>query len=81
MSDRGFFDECADDAGQADVRAMARRQLSLSLAVAIALLGLAGLATVRAPHEASLELAEWRGSLEAAHVEAALPALETLRPQ
>ena len=80
MSDRGFFDEGAYDAGLADLRAIARRQLSVSLAVAITLLGLTGLATVRAPHEGHLELAAWRGPLEAARVEVALPALEALTP-
>jgi hypothetical protein len=48
MTEGGYFDEDAFDAGLADgaVQAMARRQLSVSLAVALAMLAAAGLALV-----------------------------------
>jgi len=59
MTEGGYFDEDAFDAGLADgaVQAMARRQLSVSLAVALAMLAAAGLALVGERHTAPVETA------------------------
>jgi hypothetical protein len=59
MTEGGYFDEDAFDAGLADgaVQAMARRQFSVSLAVALAMLAAAGLALVGERHTAPVETA------------------------
>ena len=53
MTNAAYFDEEASDAGtdDAEVRSMAHRQFGISLVVAFALLALAGLIAVRAPHD------------------------------
>jgi hypothetical protein len=60
MTNAPYFDEEAHDAATDDgeVRAMAHRQFGISLVVAFALLVVAGLMAVRAPHdEASVAMA------------------------
>lgn len=80
MTEDRIFDGGECDAGLADMQAMARRQFSVSLVVAFALLAVAGVTMVSAPHEASLEMAAWNNAVEAARVQVALPALKALRP-
>ena len=53
MTNAPYFDEDALEASTADgeVRAMAQRQFGISLIVAFALLAVAGMMAVRAPHD------------------------------
>jgi hypothetical protein len=59
MTEGGYFDEDAFDAGLTDgaVQATARRQFGVSLAVALAMLAAAGLAVVGERHAAPVEMA------------------------
>jgi len=57
MTEGGYsFDDDAFDAGDSSVQAMARRQFSVSLAVALAMVAAAGLAVIGERHAAPLEM-------------------------
>jgi len=79
MSSAGPFDDPAER-DFAELQAMARRQLRVSLIVGCALLAVAAAAALRGLHETSLELAGWDKALAAAHSAVALPAVEAMTP-
>jgi hypothetical protein len=79
MSGPGPFDDPAER-DFADVQAMARRQLRVSLVVGFALLAMAAAAAVSGPHETSVEVAGSSKALAAAHSAVALPEVEAVRP-
>ncbi|MGA2043427.1 MAG: hypothetical protein ABSG83_08640 [Roseiarcus sp.] len=79
MSGAGPFDDPAER-DFADMQAMARRQLRMSLVVGFALLALAAAAAVSGPHGTSVEMADGNKALAAAHLAVALPEVEAVRP-
>jgi hypothetical protein len=81
MANAPYFDEDTLEAGIADgeVRAMAHRQFGISLVVAFALLAVAGLIAVRAPHDqATAEMVVRHKIVEAPQFVAARPVVQAM---